>query len=137
MKLEEEKMSGMNRIKYLRIALVFVGALCIFGIYPLMLVWPAGFAWPTVHSDYALMIVGIYATLGVFLLLAARDPLANLSLIWFAVWSSVVHACIMAVQALANPMNHMHLLGDVLALLLVAALLAYLTPRSGREKASH
>ncbi|HTT17458.1 MAG TPA: DUF6632 domain-containing protein, partial [Candidatus Sulfotelmatobacter sp.] len=72
---------------------------------------------------------GVYATLGVFLLIASRNPLAHLSLIWFTVWSSVVHAAIMAVQALANPDQIGHLLGDVPALLVVAAVLAVLTPR--------
>jgi hypothetical protein len=75
-----------------------------------------------------MMIVGVYATLGVFLILAARNPLENLSLIWFAVWSSVVHAAIMAVQALA-PGQHGHLVGDVPALVFVAVVLAVLTPR--------
>lgn len=120
------------RLKYLRIALVAVGIIFIAGIYLLMIVWPAGWTWHTGHSDYPLMIVGIYATLGVFLILAARDPLANLSLIWFTVWSSLVHAGIMAFQASTNPMNHGHLLGDVPALLIVAALLAVLTPRRAK-----
>ena len=77
-----------------------------------------------------MMIVGIYATLGVFLILAARDPLANLSLIWFAVWSSVVHGGIMAVQAVTQPGQMGHLAGDVPALFIVAVALAILTPRS-------
>ncbi|MNF45053.1 hypothetical protein D3C84_261760 [compost metagenome] len=50
-----------------------------------------------------MMIVGIYATLGVFLILAARDPLANLSLIWFIVWPSAIHGAIMAVQTVTQP----------------------------------
>jgi hypothetical protein len=58
------------------------------------------------------MIVGIYGTLGVFLILAARDSLAHRSLVWFTVWSSVVHGGIMAVHALA-PNSHGHLLEDV------------------------
>jgi len=77
------------------------------------------------------MIVGVYATLGVFLILAARDPLAHRSLIWFTVWSSVVHGCIMAVQALA-PNSHGHLVGDVPALFIIAIVLALLTPRESR-----
>jgi len=117
------------RLKVLRVALIVVGVTFIAGIYLLMMVWPAGWAWHSGHSDYPLMIVGIYATLGVFLLLAARNPLAHLSLIWFTVWSSVVHGAVMAVQSLANPMNHGHLLGDVPALLVVAIVLAALTPR--------
>jgi hypothetical protein len=83
------------------------------------------------------MIVGIYATLGVFLLLASRDPLANASLIWFTVWSSVVHAAIMAVQAMMDATERGHLIGDVPALLLIAVLLAALMPRSkGRVAAT-
>jgi hypothetical protein len=75
------------------------------------------------------MIVGIYATLGVFLLYASRDPLANRSLIWFTVWSSVVHGGIMAAQSIVYPEHREHLLGDVPALLIVAAVLAFLMPR--------
>jgi len=75
------------------------------------------------------MILGVYATLGVFLLIASRNPLAHLSLVWFTVWSSVVHAAIMAVQALTNPDQIAHLWGDVPALLVFAAVLAFLTPR--------
>jgi hypothetical protein len=75
------------------------------------------------------MIIGIYATLGVFLLNASRDPLANRSLIWFTVWSSVVHSGIMAVQSIVYPEHRGHLFGDVPALLIVAATLAFLMPR--------
>lgn len=122
-------MNSSLRLKSLRIALILVGITFIVGIYLLMIVWPSGWTWHTGHSDYPLMIVGIYATLGVFLLLASRDPLADTSLIWFTVWSSVVHGGIMAFQALASPMNHGHLVGDVPALFIVAAVLAVLTPR--------
>ena len=63
-------------------------------------------------------------------MIASRNPLANLSLIWFTVWSSVVHAVIMAAQALANPEQIAHLWGDVPALLVIASVLALLTPRT-------
>jgi hypothetical protein len=75
------------------------------------------------------MILGIYATLGIFLLIASRDPLANRSLIWFTVWSSVVHGGIMAMQSIVYPEHRGHLLGDVPALLIVAVVLAFLMPR--------
>jgi hypothetical protein len=121
--------SASDRLKYLRVALVLVGIIFIFGIYTLILLWPSGWAWgPGIHH-YLQMILGVYATLGVFLLIASRDPVANLSLIWFTVWSSVVHALIMGAQALANPEHRGHLYGDVPALLIVAAVLAALTPR--------
>ena len=128
-------MNEVSRLKYLKIALVLVGLTFIAGIYLLMIVWPSGWTWHTGHSDYPLMIVGIYATLGIFLLMAARNPLAHLSLIWFTVWSSIVHGGIMAAQALANPGNHGHLMGDVPALFIVAALLAVLTPRGSQQAA--
>ena len=122
-------MSDVQRLKLLRIALMAVGVIFIFGIYPLMVVWPSGWTWHTGHSHYPLMIVGVYATLGVFLILAARNPLEHRSLIWFAVWSSIVHGVIMTFQSLQGAENHGHLLGDVPALFIVAALLAALTPR--------
>jgi hypothetical protein len=122
-------MGESDPLKYLRIALILVGVIFLAGIYPLMIIWPSGWTWHTGHSDYPLMIVGIYATLGVFLLMASRDPLEHLSLIWFTVWSSIAHAAIMTVQSFEAPENHGHLLGDVPALLFVAVLLAVLTPR--------
>ena len=129
-------MSALDRLKYLRVALVLVGIIFIFGIYTLILLWPSGWAWgPGIHH-YLQMILGVYATLGVFLLIASRDPLANLSLIWFTVWSSVVHALIMGAQALANPEHRGHLYGDVPALLIVAAVLAALTPRGAAALSS-
>ncbi len=127
-------MDQQTKLKYLKIALVLVGIIFIAGIYPLMMIWPSGWSWNTGHSDYPLMIIGIYATLGVFLIIAARNPLAHLSLIWFTVWSSLVHGGIMTVQAFVYPEHHGHLLGDVPALFIVAIVLALLTPRGGNAK---
>jgi hypothetical protein len=118
-----------RRLRPLRLALLVTGLLMVVGLYPLTVFWPSGWAWHPGQSEYLVMIIGLYATLGVFLLLAARDPLRHLSLIWFTVWSSVVHGGIMAVQALANPAHRGHLLGDVPALFLIALVLAALTPR--------
>jgi len=120
-----------EQIKYLRVVLVLVGLTFTVGIYPLTLVWPSGWAWHSGQSNYLQMILGIYATLGVFLIIASRNPLAHRSLIWFTVWSSVVHGAIMGAQSLANPEHMGHLMGDVPALLIVAAVLAFLMPRSG------
>src|SRR5689334_2718924 len=127
-------MSQTNQIKFLKLSMQAVGVIFIVGIYALMVVWPSGWTLHSGHSHYPAMILGVYATLGVFLLIASRDPLANLSLIWFTVWSSVVHAGIMAVQALSDPQFRGHLWGDVLALFVVAAVLALLTPRGAIAK---
>jgi hypothetical protein len=123
-----------QNLKILRVVLLLVGLIFIFGIYPLTVVWPSGWSWSTGHSDYLQMILGIYATLGVFLVIASRNPLAHRSLIWFTVWSSVVHAGIMAAQALVNQQNMGHLWGDVLALFVVASALGLLTPRGAAAK---
>lgn len=117
--------------KILSLALIAFGAVfCL--VYPLSMVWPSGWSWhsgPPMASQYFMMIVGVYATLGVFLIRAASNPAGNASLIWFTVWSSVVHAAIMAVQAWGDPMQHGHLAGDVPALLLVALVLGWLMSR--------
>ncbi|HEV2651326.1 MAG TPA: DUF6632 domain-containing protein [Rhizomicrobium sp.] len=121
----------LTRTSLLRIALVALGAVMIL-LYPLAVVWPSGWAWHMgmpYESDYFMMIVGVYATLGAFLIYAARDPDANRSLIWFTVVSSLVHGVIMGIQSFgtANGMSNMgHLAGDVPALLLVAVVLSLL-----------
>lgn len=123
--------------RLLQIALVVIGLLMML-LYPLAVVWPSGWAWhpgPPYESDYFMMIVGLYVTLGVFLCIAARRPEAHLSLIRFAVASSVVHAAIMAVQSFGEGAHHTdntgHLLGDVPALLLAAIVLEVLIRTSG------
>ena len=117
-------------------------ALIVFGvvfclIYPLAMVWPSGWMWhegSPAGDNYYMMIVGVYATLGIFLIRAAKDPAANASLIWFTVASSVVHAGVMAVQAIRDPMHQGHLLGDVPALLLVALVLGVLMNNADRRE---
>ena len=129
-------MTEADRIKYLRVVLWIFGLTFIFGVWPLTIVWPSGWSWHAEGRSYYLeMILAIYATLGVFLILAARKPLANLSLIWFTVWSSVVHGGVMAVQSFDGDHNMGHLMGDVLALFAVAAVLAVLTPRETKAEA--
>lgn len=123
--------------RFLQLALVVFGAVMLL-LYPLAMIWPSGWAWhpgEPYQSQYFMMIVDVYAVLGLFLINAARSPEANLSLIWFAVWSSVVHAAIMAVQSLGGGGHHMgHLWGDVLALLLVAVVLSLLVLSSGLKQ---
>ncbi len=117
-------------VRSLRVALLLIGITFIIGIYPLTQLWPSGWAWTPAQPEYLQMILVIYATLGVFLIRAARDPLNHLSLIWFTVWSSVAHAVVMAVHALRDPAERRHLPGDVLVLLLVAGVLSILTVRA-------
>jgi uncharacterized membrane protein len=118
-----------ERHRYLQIALVVVGIAFLL-LYPLIEIWPSGWAWQPGHSKSEQMIVGVYAILGIFLLWAARKPEMHLSLIWFTVWSSAVHGLIMTVQAVTDSTERGHLLGDVPALILVAIVLGVLTPRA-------
>lgn len=123
----------VNRRKSLQVALVVTGLAALL-LYPLMRFWPGGWAWSPGQHEYEWMMVGVYATLGVFLLLAARKPEAHTSLIWFTVWSSVVHGGIMAVQALVDSTEHGHLVGDVPALFIIAAVLGALAPRQSTSR---
>jgi len=121
----------MSNRKLLSAALIVFGVIfCL--IVPLAMVWPSGWAWhdgAPGASPYFPMIAGVYATLGIFLIRAAKDPAANASLIWFTVVSSIVHAAVMAWESLRNPAMGGHLMGDVPALLLVAAVLGALMMR--------
>ena len=122
-------MNKSIHLRTLRLALTVIGLIFTFAIYPLTLLWPSGWAWHSGQSEYLTMIIAIYATLGVFLLLASRDPLQHRSLIWFTVWSSLVHGGVMAVQAILNTEHIGHLYGDVLGLFLVSGALSWLMTR--------
>ncbi|MHC4711329.1 MAG: DUF6632 domain-containing protein, partial [Planctomycetota bacterium] len=114
----------------LRIVLIVVGLIFIFGIWLLMRVWPSGWQWQPSQPEYEQMIMGVYATLGVFLLLAAREPRKHRSLILFTAWSSIVHAGIMGLQAIRDTAERGHLIGDVPALAIVGILLIILAPKT-------
>lgn len=124
-------MNEIVKLKYLRIALVIVGLIFIFCMWPLTILWPSGWAWHAEGRSYYLeMILSIYATLGVFLLYASRNPLQHKSLIWFTIWSSIAHGGVMAFQAMVDKSQFGHLYGDILGLFAIAGVLAYLMPKS-------
>jgi hypothetical protein len=125
-------MTTQARITVLRYVLIITGAIFAFALYPLTQLWASGWSWGVGHSHYQMMIVGVYGTLGLCLIHGARDPVASRSLIWFTVWSSAVHAVIMAFQAVGDPAERGHLYGDIPALLLVAVALGVLTPRGSQ-----
>ena len=109
----------MNRERALKIVLVVVGLLFSATVYPLTM-----FLW----SEAALaMMLSLYVTLGIFLLLAVRNPSANRSLIAFTAWSSFAHAAVMALQAFRNVIAHGELLG-VAALIIIGVALLVLAP---------
>jgi hypothetical protein len=119
----------MNRERLLRVVLVVVGLIFLFAVYPLMMyLWPSGWRWQPNQPEYEQMILGVYATLGIFLLLASRNPSEHRSLIAFTAWSSLVHAGIMAVQAFRNVGERGHVVGDIPALVIVGVALIVLTP---------
>ena len=121
-------MSAESKNKYLKIALIAFGII-FFLIYPLGKVWPAGWIWHGGEGQYYLqMITGLYAVLGGFLIYASRNPAEHKSLIWFTIISSIVHAGIMAIQAMGDAHETGHLVGDVPALVLVAGVLWFLMP---------
>ncbi len=121
-------MSQHAKDQYLRIALVVFGLIFLAGVFPMMMLWPSGWRWIPNQSDYEQMILGVYATLGIFLLLASRAPSRHRSLIQFAAWSSLVHGGIMTVQAVRDSAQMGHLVGDVPALALVGVVLLLLMP---------
>jgi hypothetical protein len=129
-------MSSKNPL--LSLALIIFGAAFLL-IYPLSIFWASGWAWHSggpMASDYFLMIVVVYFTLGVFMIRAAKDPAANASLIWFVVWSSLGHALVMAWESFRTPLMKGHLVGDVPALLIAAAVLAGLMTRVSTGRAA-
>jgi hypothetical protein len=75
-------MNFATRLRILRVALVLFGLIFLVGVYPLMMAWwPSGWRWSPNQPEYEQMILGVYATLGVFLIIASRNPLEHRSLI--------------------------------------------------------
>jgi hypothetical protein len=106
----------MRREGALKVVLVLVGLLFTAMIYPLVLF---------VKQDPALaMMMSLYVTLGIFLIMAARNPSANRSLIAFTAWSSFVHAMLMAGQAFARLIARGELIGSAVLIVIGVALIA-------------
>ena len=113
----------MGRERALKIMLVVVGLIFVAFAYPL--------TQPN-QPEVLQMFMGVYATLGVFLLLASRNPGENRTLIAFAAWSSLVHAAIMAVQSFHDVDERVHLLSGVALFAVVGVLLILLRPSKMR-----
>jgi len=114
--------------KALKLVLVLVGLLFTAAIYPLILM---------AKEDSALaMMMSLYATLGIFLLLASRNPSAHRSLIAFTAWSSFAHASIMAVQAYLGFIARRELIGSVVFAAIGATLIALAPARKPVKRAS-
>jgi hypothetical protein len=109
----------MTRERTLKVVLVLVGLLFSASVSPLTLFF---------RQEPALaMMLSVYATLGVFLLLASRDPAANRSLIAFTAWSSFAHAAVMGAQAYRNLVARGELIG-VAVLVVIGLILIVLAP---------
>jgi len=106
----------MSRERALKVVLVVVGLIFCGLVYPLTMF---------VRQEPALaMMLSVYVTLGIFLLLAARNPSANRSLIAFTAWSSFAHASLMAVQAFRNLIPRGELVGVAVLVIIGVALIA-------------
>lgn len=124
-------MQQETKLKYLKICLYIFGVIFIV-ITPGMMVLfgNPGFTWMPAQPEYELMIVGLYITWGIFLIRAAKDPMANASLIWFTIWGNIVHSGIMLAEAIVDKTEHANMVGDIPALFLVGVVLWYLMPKS-------
>ena len=118
----------MKRERALKIVLVLAGLLFCGAVYPLVLM---------AKQDPALaMMMSLYATLGVFLLVASRNPSAHRSLIAFTAWSSFAHATVMGVQAYLGFIAHRELIGSAVFIAIGVALIALGPAGQRREVAS-
>ncbi len=122
-----------RRERALQVVLVVLGVLtAVANIYPLVTSFLAGLR-PT-GGTTAPMFYTILATLGLFLVLAARNPSAYRSLIAFAVWSSFAHAAVMALMAIQLPTKRGELLVGVAATALPAVLLFVFARSAARSE---
>ena len=116
----------MRRERVLKVVLVLVGLLFVAGIYPLITSVRDG--WHANKEDAEPMGISLYVMQGVFLLMAARDPLANRGVITFAAWLNIAHAAVMAVMAIHLPNERQDLLVASAIFALIGAVLIALLP---------
>jgi hypothetical protein len=116
----------MNRDKALKILLVLFGLLFVAGVYPLITSVRSG--WQANREDAEPMAIRLYVTLGIFLLVAARNPSANRSVIAFAAWANIAHAAVMAVMAVHLPNERADLLIAAAVFGVIGAALIVLAP---------
>lgn len=124
----------MIRKRVLQIVLLVVGVLFLGGAYALFPLFRS--TMPLDHPAFEQMLGSVYATLGIFLLFAVRDPSAHRSLIAFTAWSSVVHGAVMGVQAFRNLIPRSDLLAAVLPTILIGIVLIVLAPAKPKAAAS-
>jgi hypothetical protein len=118
----------MRGERTLKVVLVVVGLLFVATVYPLLLF---------VKQEPALaMMLSLYVTLGIFLLVAARDPSANRSLIAFTAWSSLAHAALMGMQALRHYVARTELLGVALFAVIGVTLIVLAPAKRSMQPAS-
>ena len=122
-------MQQADKQKYLSISLYVFGIIYLVGVPLLMMVFESsGWTWTPRQPEYEQMIMGVYATLGIFLIMAAKNPAEHTSLIWFTIWSNIVHGGVMLYHSIIDVTERANLVGDVPALFIVAAVLWYLMP---------
>jgi hypothetical protein len=120
----------MFRERALKIVLLLVGLLFMAAIFPAV----GGVVDPA-HSDTGdSMMMGIYCVLGIFLLLAARNPSAHRSLIAFAAWSSFAHAVVMSALGLKMPSERQGFLIGSGVLAVIGVALIALAPKEVADK---
>src|SRR5579862_4436581 len=113
----------MNREKTLKVLLVVVGLLFIATVIPL-----AQSLWQSRQADAEPMMFSLYVTLGILLLLAARNPAEHRSLIAFSAWSSLAHASVMFIQSFRDAGERIHLLFGVALFGIIGLILIVFTP---------
>jgi len=118
----------MRRERALKVVLVVAGLLFTAMVYPLVLF---------VKQEPALaMMMSLYVTLGVFLIMAARNPSANRSLIAFTAWSSFAHAAVMSLQAFRNFIARGELIGSAVLVVIGVVLIALAPAKHPVDRAS-
>jgi hypothetical protein len=115
----------MTRERALKVVLVMVGLFFTAAAYPAIM----GLHNPVNSDTGDTMQMVIYATLGIFLLIAARNPSAHRSLIAFAAWSSFAHAAIMGTLGFEIPELRTGFLIASAILVVIGVALIALTPR--------
>ena len=125
----------MLRERALKVLLVLVGLIFLAGIW--VVVGGVRHAGSPGEDSGDTMMFSIYFTLGVFLLMAVRNPAAHRSLIIFAGWANIAHGAVMALMSIRMVSERSDLLGAAAGFGAIGLALVILSPaRAATESAA-
>lgn len=119
----------MTKIKTLRIIMIVFGLLFLLGPALFILLMPDAYRWAPFSQPYEHLTIALYASLGICLLIASKDPPSHVIIVDFTILSSILAGVALTYNAFFGDGETIHLFLDIPLLYLIALVLILFYPR--------